>query len=91
MNYIHNIEKIAHCCFWLKVKNHEDTFALSEKCGLNSLSSASNLYRVQMQANKLVEEEVLVPNLARIRDIDVDADGLAYLLVEHASVEELCA
>ena len=46
---------------------------------------AANLYRIQMEGNRSVAQELLVPNLARIRDIDVDANGLVYLLLEHAS------
>jgi len=46
---------------------------------------ASDLYRVKIVDNKFVEQEVLVDNLARIRDIDVDKNGLIYLLLEHDS------
>lgn len=44
---------------------------------------ASDLYRVKIVDNKFVEQEVLVDNLARIRDVDVDRSGLIYLLLEH--------
>jgi glucose/arabinose dehydrogenase len=43
---------------------------------------ASNLYRLEAQNES---QEIMVPNLARIRDIDVDRAGLVYLLLEHAS------
>jgi len=46
---------------------------------------ASDLYRVKIVDNKFAEQEVLVDNLARIRDIDVDKNGLIYLLLEHDS------
>lgn len=46
---------------------------------------ASDLYRVKIEDNKFVEQEVLVDNLARIRDVDVDKNGLIYLLLEHDS------
>ena len=43
---------------------------------------ASNLYRLEAQSKR---QEIMVPNLARIRDIDVDRKGLVYLLLEHSS------
>jgi len=46
---------------------------------------ASDLFRVKIADGKLVEQEILIEDLARIRDIDVDADGLIYLLLEHSS------
>lgn len=44
---------------------------------------ASDLVRIQLEDGRVVGEEVLVRDLARIRDIDVDARGWIYLLLEH--------
>ena len=43
---------------------------------------ASELYRLEIENNKLVHKETLIKNLARIRDIEVGYDGLIYLLLE---------
>jgi aldose sugar dehydrogenase len=45
----------------------------------------SELYRIVLDENdQYVESEVLLSQLARIRDIEVGADGNVYLLLEHA-------
>lgn len=46
---------------------------------------ASDLYRVRFGESGVVEQETVVENIGRIRDLDVDRDGVVYLLVEHAS------
>ena len=46
---------------------------------------AADLYRVKIVDGALVEQEKLIEDLARIRDIEVDAAGQVYLLLEHAS------
>ena len=46
---------------------------------------ATELYRVAFDGDRLVIEETLIEDLARIRDVEVGADGLVYLLLEHAS------
>jgi glucose/arabinose dehydrogenase len=43
---------------------------------------AATLYRLEFERSKLVHKEVIVENLARIRDIAVGYDGLIYLLLE---------
>ena len=43
---------------------------------------ASELYRLEIEDNKLVHKETLIRNLARIRDIEVGYDDLIYLLLE---------
>ncbi len=45
----------------------------------------SDLYRFAMEDGVLRERETVIEDLARIRDIDVGADGEIYLLLEHAS------
>lgn len=44
------------------------------------------LYRLRIRDGELVEEEKLVTDLARIRDVEVGWDGLVYLLLEHGEV-----
>ena len=46
---------------------------------------ATELYRVAFDGDRLVIQETLIEDLARIRDVEVGADGLVYLLLEHAS------
>jgi glucose/arabinose dehydrogenase len=46
---------------------------------------ATNLYRMEIKDNKLVHTELLLNNLARIRDIETGPSGEIYLLLEHAS------
>jgi glucose/arabinose dehydrogenase len=46
---------------------------------------ATDLYRMTIADNKLIHMETVVENLARIRDIEIDAAGIPYLLLEHAS------
>jgi glucose/arabinose dehydrogenase/mono/diheme cytochrome c family protein len=45
----------------------------------------STLYRMRFEGKKLIEREVLLKGLARIRDIEVAANGEIYLLLEHES------
>ena len=44
---------------------------------------ASDLLRIRLEHGRVVDEEVLAEDLARIRDIDIDANGWIYLLLEH--------
>jgi len=46
---------------------------------------AADLVRVQLDGRRLAEQEMLIDNLSRIRDIETDAAGLIYLLLEHDS------
>ncbi|MFK7730601.1 MAG: PQQ-dependent sugar dehydrogenase [Pseudomonadales bacterium] len=43
----------------------------------------SSLYRMVFDGNKLIHQETLINDLARIRDIEVGYDGLVYLLLEN--------
>ena len=45
---------------------------------------ATELYRIELQDDKLVHSETLLASLARIRDIEAGPDGYIYLLLEHA-------
>ena len=44
---------------------------------------ARTLYRLRIEDGALVEEEKLLTGLARIRDVEIGADGFVYLLLEH--------
>lgn len=44
---------------------------------------AQTLYRVSLDGDEVVHKEVLVSDLARIRDIEIGADGYVYLLLEN--------
>jgi glucose/arabinose dehydrogenase len=46
---------------------------------------ATELYRVVLENDKAVHLEILIRNLARIRDVETSPDGAVYLLLEHAS------
>lgn len=46
---------------------------------------ATELYRIVLEDNKAVHNEILLKNLARIRDVETGPDGAIYLLLEHAS------
>ncbi len=45
---------------------------------------ATNLYRMDIKNNKLVHTEILLKDLARIRDIETAPSGDIYMLLEHA-------
>jgi glucose/arabinose dehydrogenase len=45
---------------------------------------ATQLYRVELDGSKVIDYEVLIDRLVRIRDIETGADGMIYLLLEHA-------
>ncbi len=44
---------------------------------------AKTLYRVRVKAGVVVENEKLITDLGRIRDVEMGYDGLVYLLIEH--------
>jgi len=46
---------------------------------------ATELYRMVVEGDRVVHRETLMKGVGRIRDIATGADGLVYLLVEHAS------
>lgn len=50
---------------------------------------ATELYRFVIENDKLVHTELLIDNLARIRDIESAADGSIYLLLEHGSGSQI--
>lgn len=50
---------------------------------------AATLYRFVLEGEEVVKEEILLKDLARIRDIEVGNDGLIYLLLEHKSGGQL--
>lgn len=44
---------------------------------------ALTLYRLRIENGKLIEQEKLVTGLGRIRDVEMGADGLVYIAIEH--------
>ena len=44
---------------------------------------AQTLYRLRIDQGKLVEQEKLITELGRIRDIEMGYDGLIYIAIEH--------
>jgi glucose/arabinose dehydrogenase len=46
---------------------------------------ATELYRMVVDGVEVVHRETLLDGLGRIRDVETGADGLVYLLLEHAS------
>lgn len=45
---------------------------------------ASDLVRIKIVDRQVVEQETLIENIARVRDVEVAADGSILLLLEHA-------
>jgi len=50
---------------------------------------ATELYRFEIENGALTHSEVLIRNLARIRDVEVTPDGFVYLLLEHESGSQI--
>ena len=50
---------------------------------------AATLYRFILNGEEVIKEEILLKDLARIRDIEMGIDGLIYLLLEHKSGGQL--
>ncbi|MDW3651351.1 MAG: PQQ-dependent sugar dehydrogenase [Bacteroidia bacterium] len=46
---------------------------------------ATQLYRMEVQEGKLIQQELLLDELARIRDVEMGFDGYLYLLLEHVN------
>ena len=46
---------------------------------------ATDLFRIRLDDGQIVEQEILLKDVGRIRDIDVSASGAVYLLLEHRS------
>lgn len=44
---------------------------------------ARTLYRLRIEGDKLVEQEKLLDELGRIRDVEMGPQGLVYVLIEH--------
>ena len=44
---------------------------------------ASTLYRLRIENGRLVEQEKLIEDFGRIRDVAMGADGLVYIVLEH--------
>ena len=50
---------------------------------------ATELFRFVVEGDKHVHSEVLIKDLARIRDVEAGPDGLIYLLLEHESGSQI--
>ena len=50
---------------------------------------ATELYRFVIEDDRLVHTELLIKDLARIRDIETGPDGNIYLLLEHGSGSQI--
>ncbi|MGE0623940.1 MAG: PQQ-dependent sugar dehydrogenase [Pseudomonadales bacterium] len=50
---------------------------------------ATELYRFRIEGDRLEHREILIRNLARIRDVEVARDGRIYLLLEHDSGSQI--
>lgn len=46
---------------------------------------ATTLYRMVLNGDRVIQTEILLKDVARIRDVEVGSDGAIYLLLEHAS------
>ena len=46
---------------------------------------ATELYRMVVDGDRVVQQETLLKGLGRIRDIAAGPDGVVYVLIEHAS------
>ena len=44
---------------------------------------ARTLYRIRIREGQSVEQEKLLHNVGRIRDVEMGYDGLVYVLLEH--------
>ena len=47
--------------------------------------AATELYRIVLEDDQFVHKEILLKNLARIRDVEAGPDGAIYLLLEHGA------
>ena len=44
---------------------------------------ASTLYRLRIENGQLIEQEKLIEDFGRIRDVAMGADGFVYVVLEH--------
>lgn len=63
--------------------HHGDKFPLWEDDLLMGSLKAQTLYRLRIKAGKLIEQEKLLTDLGRIRDVEMGADGFVYVVIEH--------
>lgn len=63
--------------------HHGQRFAAWKDDILIGSLKALTLYRLRIENDKLVEQEKLVTGLGRIRDVEMGADGLVYIAIEH--------
>lgn len=60
-----------------------DQFPLWQNDMLIGSLKALTIYRLRIENDRLIEKETLVTDLGRIRDIEMGADGLVYVAIEH--------
>ena len=63
--------------------HHGDRFPGWERDLLIGSLKARTLYRVRIRDGREVERETLATDVGRIRDVEMGADGLVYIAVEH--------
>ncbi len=66
-----------------------DQFPLWQNDMLIGSLKAMTLYRLRIDNGALIEKETLVTQLGRIRDIEMGADGLVYIALEHGDTGSL--
>jgi glucose/arabinose dehydrogenase len=62
-----------------------DAFAAWRGDHLVGSLKAADLIRLRIKDGQLLEREILIENVARIRDVEIGPTGELYLLLEHAS------
>jgi glucose/arabinose dehydrogenase len=55
-----------------------------EERHLDGHFKSQQLFRISLDGNTVIEQEILLDDFARIRDIESGMDGEVYLLLEHA-------
>lgn len=60
-----------------------DVFPLWQNDMLAGSLKAMSIYRLRFENGNLEEKETLATNIGRIRDIEMGADGLVYVAIEH--------
>jgi glucose/arabinose dehydrogenase len=63
--------------------HHGDQFPGWEDHLLVGSLRARTLYRLRIRDGRLVEQEKLLNQFGRIRDVEMGYDGLVYVLLEH--------
>ena len=62
-----------------------DAFPAWQNDAIVGTLKATELYRWEIEGDRVVHRETLLRGIARIRDVEAGPDGFIYLLLEHAS------